>query len=138
MSSEIAPAAPDFWGEPESESLNAEDRDDAIEQILDEMDCPASELPEKVIIAGFSRMEVTNISFLLPLEIILERLDEEYGDPDRELTEPTDAMREAEGAFLDVIKREYKPWACKEVCREEIIVADWIREHRPDWLKERA
>jgi len=121
---------PELWGTGDEERLEFSDENECIESILDGMDNP---LPEKIIICGFARMDV-DIIRLNPLEHCLEQLDEEHGDPDGEYSEPTEAMKAAEKSFLEIIKKEYKPWACEEVCRKEIIVADWIEANRPDWI----
>ena len=110
------------WDEPDREDLRFSDRDEAIEAILDAMDDP---LPEKITICGYARMEV-DLSSSDILTDFLERLDEDYGNPDGDLSEPTEAMKEAEKAFLAVIQREYEPWMCEEVCREEVNVSQWI------------
>jgi len=122
---------PDFWGSPDDERLVHTDEYGAIEAILEDM---ADPLPEKITICGFAKM-VVNVLVLNPLEDCLEKLDEEYGDPEGEYSEPTEAMREAEHTFLRAIRKEYQPWACAEVCRKEITVADWVKENRPDWLQ---
>jgi len=123
---------PELWGARDEERLEFYDENECIEAILDGMDNP---LPEKITICGFARMDVNTIC-LNPLEQCLERLDEEYGDPDGEYSGPTEAMKTAERVFLEIVKKEYKPWACEEVCRKEIIVADWIKANRPDWIGE--
>jgi len=122
---------PVLWGSPDEERLVYTDEDVAIEAILDGIDGP---LPETITICGFARMEIDTLR-LIPLEDCLETLDEEYGDPDGEYSESTEAMKEAERVFLAAIKKEYTPWACEEVCRKEITVADWVKENRPDWLQ---
>ena len=120
---------PVLWGSPDEERLVYTDEDVAIEAILDGIDGP---LPETITICGFARMEVDTLR-LNPLEDCLETLDEEYGDPDGEYSESTEAMKEAERVFLAAIKKEYTTWMCEEVCRKEIDVAEWMKENRPDW-----
>jgi len=112
------------WDEPDREDLRFSDRDEAIEAILDAMDDP---LPEKITICGYARMKVSLSGIL---EDILERLDEEYSDPDGNPTDPTDAMKKAEADFIAVMEREYEPWMCEEVCREEVNVSEWIEATR--------
>lgn len=125
---------PVFWGSPDDERLEHSDEDEAIEAILDEMGYPHPDWPETITICGFARMEV-DLPSLNPLEDCLDRLDEEYGDPDGEPAQPTEAMKEAERVFLETIRKEYTTWACEEVCRKEISVAEWVKENRPDWLQ---
>jgi hypothetical protein len=123
---------PEFWGSGDDERLSCTDEDEAIEAMLDEMTAP---LPEKITVYGYAPMEV-NTGALNPLEHVLEYLDEEYGDSEGDPSKETDAMKEAERVFLEVVKKEYVVWACESVCKKEIIVADWIKENRPDWLTE--
>ena len=122
---------PILWGSPDDERLEYIDEDEAIEEILDDIDGP---LPEAITICGFARIEINTLR-LHPLEDCLDTLDEDYGDPDGEPAHPTEAMKEAERVFLETIKKEYTPWMCEEVCRKEISVADWVKENRPDWLQ---
>lgn len=59
------------------------------------------------------------------LERILEDLDEEFGDPEGDATEPTASMKRAALAFVDSVMKEYRPWNCEktkevvEITREE-------------------
>ena len=46
------------------------------------------------------------------LERVLEEFDEEYGNPDGEYTEPTEKMKEAAKAFVEVVETEYISWQC--------------------------
>lgn len=113
--------APKLWGCPDDENLYHTDQDDLIEAILDGMPDP---LPEKITIAGFSPMEL-NLNPGDVLDSLLERLDEDFSNPNGDATVATEKMKEAEKAFLAVIKAEYDVWTCKEVCRKEINVEDW-------------
>ena len=65
------------------------------------------------------------------LEIALEALDEEYGDPD-EWSKPTDAMRAAEKVFKRAILADYKPFMMDRVATEKIDVVEWARENAAD------
>lgn len=47
------------------------------------------------------------------LDQFLEDLDEEYGDPDGDNTEPTETMKAASLAFADAILKEYTPFFCE-------------------------
>jgi hypothetical protein len=120
----------EFWGPDDAERLIHTDMDSAIESMLD--DLPGKPFPEKIIVYGYAKREVETFHPFV-LDYCLERLDEEYGDHDGgDYTEATDAMKEAEKVFLEVIKKEYIPQTCEPVCQKEIIVMDWIKENRPD------
>jgi hypothetical protein len=126
-----------FWGAEDDGNLSHEDIDEAIEEVLDGAPCGIADRLPIITMCGFARMPVS-MSTLSPLEHCLEHLDEEYGDPDGDSDKPTPAMLEAEKVFLAVIQTEYKSWTCEVVERRKINVADWIKEHRPDWLEEVA
>lgn len=117
------------WDEPGQEDLRFSDEYEAIQCILEDTDDP---LPEKIVLCGFARMEITPTIVPHPLEDLLDQLDDEYGNPNGDPTEPTEAMEKAEKRFLKAIYREYLPWACEEVVRKEIDVKKWIAENRPD------
>jgi hypothetical protein len=120
------------WDEPDREDLRYTDEYEAIEGILEDWDGP---LEGTLIICGYARMLV-GTAYMHPLEDILDTLDEEFGNPYGDLSEPTPKMKQAEAAFLKVIEEEYVPWACEEVCRKEIDVLKWVKENRPGWLEE--
>jgi hypothetical protein len=141
----IAKKEPEFWDCQDSEVLDHTDKDDAIEYFLDgwlsgkmTKDEVLKALPETTEVKGYAKMKVNyRESWLSPLEDVLERLDEEYGDPSGgDYSKPTDRMKAAEKEFLKVIVEEYEPWMCEEVCKEEINTLEWVRENRPDWLED--
>jgi hypothetical protein len=48
------------------------------------------------------------------IERALDNLDEEYGDPDGDPTEPTEAMKAAALAFGRAVVADYVPFMCEE------------------------
>lgn len=48
------------------------------------------------------------------LEDLLIALDDDVGDPDRELTEPTEKMKQAALLLAKAIVEDYKPWVCEK------------------------
>ena len=124
-----------FWGQEEDERLTYTERDIAIESILDG---PITELPETIEVCGFNHIKLTDADSLAEgvLKRFLERLDEEYSDPDGSYTDPTDKMTEASKEFVATVVDEYKVWACELVSSETINVQKWIKENRPEWLEE--
>ena len=64
-----------------------------------------------------------------PLEYMLELLDEEYGDPDGPGTKPTEAMLDAEKAFIKAIESEYIPWYTEPTGEKEVVILNG----EPDW-----
>ena len=135
-----------FWGPPEAERLIHDDVDEAVEDILDDMyPTPIADLPETIEVVGYAPMAVSmNIVDTIysddsPLEMVIERLEEEYGDPEGENeVDITERMKAAERHFLQVVRDEYQPqcWACEEITRVTINVREWIEKHRREWLED--
>ena len=127
----------EFWGKVDDERLTYTEMDDAIESIIDGTD-DIEDLPETIEVCGFARIEPSMKNGAeVALERLLENLDEEYSDPDGSYTDPTDAMIEASEMFVAVVLKEYKCWACEPVKWETVNVQAWIKENRPDWLKDK-
>lgn len=122
------------WAVGKSETIIAM-KDSAIETYLDECD----RFPTTLHLYGYARMHAGLGDCGCSLDDLIERLDEEYGDPDGNYDCPiTDKMREAEKIFHETVLSEYAPWACEEICEEDVDVQEWIKRNRPDWLsKER-
>ena len=129
-----------FWGPPEAERLKHGDVHAAVEEILDDMyPTPISEMPETIDVVGYAPMEISVGELYEPLEDVIERIEEEYGDPEgMQLAEITDRMKSAQDHFLRVVRDEYQAqcWACEEITRLTINVREWIEKNRREWLKE--
>jgi len=86
--------------------------------------------PEKVIMDVFDDPEtIENFKYpfivyeFKPMEIelsakwivkeILEKLDDELGDPEGDYTQPTEAMIKSAEALVETIKKEYHVWMCE-------------------------
>jgi hypothetical protein len=95
-------------------------------------------LPATITVYGFQRLKVTGDMLYEPLEDVLERLDEEYGDPCSRGTDETERMQQAQRDFLRVVAEEYHCWACERVAEVEVDPVAWIQEYRPDWIEERS
>lgn len=92
--------------------------------------------PEILEIECF-RQSVVPETFLasVALDRVLECLDEEFGNPDGDYSDPTDAMKAAEAVFIKAVLFEYSVWSCEETGEvERVNVLEWVRENRPDWL----
>lgn len=121
-----------LYGSPSEESdyqiLIADSPDDAVGDILDQMD--PSEWPATVRVGKWARRKIGVIDGLV-LSDTLERLDEEYGDPDdTTTTEPSVGMKEAEKRFIDRVLSEYRPLAYEEVEVLTISVPEWRKRNR--------
>jgi len=122
-----------FWDCEDSERLQHETVDDAVEAYLD----ARSEIISGTIIAkGFARRVVNVESAQNICDDILEGINEEYGDPDADYMCPTPKMLKAAEKLRDIIAREYVSWACEHVATEEIDIAAWIKENAPHWNEE--
>lgn len=129
-----------FWDCCDSEELYHSDKDEAIEAFLDGFMLPVMKpedwaaVPKTIEVSGYVRAKVDRNLDGIPLEHILELLDEDYGNPDAE-TKPTKRMKEAEKEFLKVVLEEYFVWNCEKVCKEEVNTMEWILENNPEWLE---
>lgn len=127
-----------FWGSDFDELLTYRDPNEAIEAYLDQVDLPFVELGE-LTMYEYKPMKAALPSCWSPLEIVLEALEEDYGNPDGNGPEVTDAMKEAEQEFLRAILEEYQPWMCEQTGKSVTVNAlAWVREHRPDWLEDKS
>jgi hypothetical protein len=124
----------EYWACDEPEKLIYELPNEAVEGFLENY--IMSDMPKKILLQGYTHPEVRYDGEVL--DVILENLDEEYGDPDGDMTEPNEEMKAAEKTFLEVVCKNYKPYIAESVYMEEIDVMLWIEEHKPDWLKKNA
>ncbi|MDX8383426.1 MAG: hypothetical protein R8M45_05050 [Ghiorsea sp.] len=90
----------------EKERLNATSIEEAAQEYRDET--PPDKRTKTVMVQGYKPVVVSIGDY--DLESLLERLDEEYADPNGDNTEITDRMREAWEAMSKVIISEYQPW----------------------------
>jgi len=87
--------------------------------LLDQMEFP-------IVVGEYKPVEITNIekerwaSFLV--EELLERMDEEHGNPDSG-TDATPEMRKAALAFVNAVCNRYRVWPCDRVA-EHIVTKD--------------
>ena len=123
-----------YWDKDGEERLSYEDKDEAIERILEDMIGM-----DDFEICGYARMKKPDVTLFAAslLEDSIESLDSNYklGSPD-DPTDSTDNMKAAALIFATVLLEEYEPWACEVVVRQTIDVASWIKDNRPDWLEE--
>ena len=62
------------------------------------------------------------------LEDLLERLDEDYSDPDGSYTKPNDAMKGAADVFVSAVLGQYKAWACEPTNEVVEYTRDMVRK----------
>ena len=127
-----------YYGGEGDERLSCSTVDEYMESVLDIM--PMEKWPETIRVSSFIRLTVDRREVAL-LDDVLDRLDENYGDPEgyaADAYQPTKEMRDAEKALQDLILKHYKPWMCEDVSSEEVNVKEWVTEHRPHWLEEES
>lgn len=132
-----APVECAFWDAHQRETLVHADIHDAVEDYVDGMgELPADE-EATVRVTGYNPQSAAGFLDGSVLERALESLDEEFGDPNAgEYTQPTEAMRAAEAAFISAVLAEYHVWTCDKVVDVDVPILPWVREHRPDWLED--
>jgi hypothetical protein len=118
-----------YWGPPGEERYSSSDIEEVIEMVLDHAH-PG--VPGTITVVAMSPriMTAKDVSPDTILENTLEYLDEEYGDPDGDHTDPTPAMGEAAQKLAEVIARDYEVWICDEVLRVELDkedIATWLK-----------
>lgn len=99
----------------DAERLRHTEPYEAVQEFIDEF--PLEDpLPAEVTVYEFAPMEITNMAVHRAVDDILERLDEDYGDPDGEVIfEATPLMRAVEALLHEVFQRQYRPWMCRQV-----------------------
>jgi hypothetical protein len=109
-----------IYGRDEDETLR-ESPEDVLDRWIDDVACEDFEQaasrvtwPMKVrVYRRANHWRERNGFAAVFLERILDDLNEEFGDPDGDGTKPTDAMKRAALSFVDVVFKEFEPWACE-------------------------
>ena len=122
-----------FWDcNEDAETLYHESIDEAVDAYLD--DLKKLDLDEEITVYGSVPMEIPDSQFEV-LDDLLERLSEDFGNPDGDTVTP--GMLAAEKAFIEAMKKEYKSWPCEQVKKVTVNCGEWVRVHRPEWLEEK-
>lgn len=128
----------DFYTCVEVDELEYTDLDEAVEGHLDYLE-PVEDWPEELAVLAYRRVVVSageqELFAELALEEAIERLDEEFGNPDS-ATDVTDGMKKAAVLFIETVLEEYNVWRCVREPQEDqtVPVAKWVREHAPQWM----
>lgn len=129
------------WSHRDAEVIVENTADDAIHALLDGMYPDKLEDIGDVTVVEWKARKIDPQDFGTPLMDVIERLHEDYGNPDDCYPEEsiTQAMKDAEQAFLEVVMREYRVWMCEPTGNRVTVNAlEWAREHEPEWLLEGA
>lgn len=124
---EKSKAAECFTCYPDAERLQS-NIEDAIDEWVGNLPDPDGDLPETVVVYEFARMKLPESERQAEwmLELLLERLDEDFADPDSSKgTVPTEKMKAAALAFVRAVYGEYVVWTCEQVGKREVKVADY-------------
>ncbi len=107
--------------------------EDAVERFVgdigDSLDEALDSIAWPIRVQHFKRMDVGGEPAAQriaddAIERQLEILDDEYGDPDGDYSEPTDRMKAAALAFGNAVVADYVSWACEPSGE----VTEWTRE----------
>jgi len=124
-----------FWGLLEDENLHCETPDEAIEDLLDSLDF--KDMFDTTVVHEYKRLTIDPKSFDAqgPVLDLLERLDEEFGDPCGDATQISSSMLAASEEFIAKVIEDYDPWACELTGKKHMVNTwQWIKEFRPDWI----
>ena len=134
-----------FWDcDDGAEILEHRDQGEAIAAFLDQLGEPGItpagflkvlEALGELEVFGYRLIQVTAPPRPGCLEDLLERLDEEYGDPGGNGTEASPAMKAAEAAFVAAVIADFEPWACERFTSTKIDPVAWVRENCPEWIE---
>ena len=105
-----------LWAREGAERIHHGDMEAAIEEAIDDLADDETPHAKEVTIVGWrpERIRDSCCDAKDIAEMLLDRLDEEHGDPD-DATEATPRMIEAAEAFRAVVMAEYEVWSCHEV-----------------------
>ena len=112
--SERQTGSSEMYGIGDQEILNT-NLNDCVERYLDAI--PPGDLPKHAPVVKVEHyrpraLESGALFMDTHLDALYESLDEEYGNPEGDATEPTQAVRQAWQTFLDVVRAEYVSWFC--------------------------
>ncbi len=143
-----APAPVVFWScNDGDEELRCTDTDEAVGDYLDgigDFNAMASDREQEfrelgeITVCAWVRSKLVPDEFMAQdlLDFFFERNAEELVDPDNGPT-ITPGMTAAAQNLVDVIVREFEPWACTRDQAQDVKInaLDWVRENAPEWLK---
>lgn len=123
---------PEFWAVGDPDRLQRTDIHDAVIDFLDQ--CDPHEWPDKIIVKGYARMQISKPDITSEVENIYEQLDEEFGDPLGDYRcDPTDEVLALADQLARQIRDDYETFACKRVKTIEVPLTDHVPEA---WLDE--
>ena len=108
--------------------------DEAVESYLERLDKP---WPETITVHASRPMRLPPVDQMASaiLDSVLDNLFCDYSYTKEDDIDPTPEMVAAAKAFAAVMHSEFIPHDCEDspVDNVDVNVAEWIREHRPEW-----
>jgi len=125
-----------FWScDDGGEFLTHKSLDEALEDVL--WPILPSKLGEVREVFGWARVEMPGDEFIL--DSVMEALSGcliEWDNPEEsEILESPEIYRAAQ-VLAATVAQHAKVFACEIVHSEKVKVLDWVRENKPDWLKD--
>lgn len=116
-----------YYDHDDAEELNHSDLEEFIGYRYEYAD-PAEITFEALIVCAWKRQSVSALRLgaytARAIEELLERFDEEFGNPEGEPSETTDDMRKVMGGAVRVIVGALEPWCCDQVATYELTPAE--------------
>lgn len=123
-----------YYGIGDQERLN-HDIEDCIQYYLD--DCDPDNMPESIVVHE-NAPDKASVDVDYMLDHVYEMLDEEYGDPDGDSTEPPECVVKKAHELAALIMQHYQVWRCEPTgVTYEVDVKKWIAND-PDAIKKCA
>jgi hypothetical protein len=117
-----------YWSiQEDDDNLCESDIDQVVMEYLDEY--PREEWDRELVVYGFAPSE-PHIKDGFSLDRLAEALYEDFGNPNEygDVT-ITEAMKEAEKVFHDVVLKEFDVWRCDLVEKRTINIEQWCKEN---------
>ena len=125
----------DYWDLADSERLYYTSVNEAVEEILKNLQEEEKEIPSVLTLTGFVKMKPdVKSAAACVLDNFLESLDWNFSYYDDIATEPTERMKEAALRFVKEVLKDYEVSVYEQVCIKKINVKRWLKKNS-DWYK---
>ena len=125
----------DYWDLADSDRLYYTSVNEAVEEILRNLQEEEKEIPSVLTLTGFVKMKPdVKSEAICVLDNFLESLDWNFSYYDDVTTEPTERMKKAAEKFVMEVLKDYEVSNYEPVCTKEVNIKLWIKRH-PDWDK---
>ncbi|MGI5065559.1 hypothetical protein [Treponema putidum] len=125
----------DYWDLADSERLYYTSVNEAVEEILRNLQEEEKEIPSVLTLTGFVKMKPdVKSEAICVLYNFLHFLDCNFKNCDDVVTEPTERMKKAAEKFVREVLKDYEVSNYEPVCTKDVNIKQWIKRH-PDWDK---